>query len=206
MKYFLALAFALTLSPAFANDEDDGTGLLMKRVLSGLGIIESDKAPINYRERPPLVLPPSVKNGNLALPAPQNSIATQNANWPKEPDDKKAIKTARPVTISASQGRKLTPDEMSAARSGILPQKGGGIIVTEPTSTNPTLGGRLFSGFNQKEELLEFKGEGIRSSLIEPPPGYRTPSANQPFGPVGKTVYKEPTAADNEKVDAKRRQ
>ena len=39
-----------------------------------------------------------------------------------------------------------------------------------------------------KEEYATFTGEPPRASLTEPPPGYRTPSPNQPYG-VGKQKW-----------------
>jgi hypothetical protein len=47
--------------------------------------------------------------------------------------------------------------------------------------------GGLFSldnilGKNSAEPQQKFSGEPARSSLLEPPPGYRTPAANQPYG------------------------
>jgi hypothetical protein len=35
---------------------------------------------------------------------------------------------------------------------------------------------------NTKSEVAQFKGEPSRSDLTQPPPGYQTPSAAQPYG------------------------
>ena len=50
-------------------------------LLSGLGLVDRARPPIDYRERAPLVLP----RGN-ALPPPQDSAAARNPNWPNDPD------------------------------------------------------------------------------------------------------------------------
>ena len=50
--------------------------------------------------------------------------------------------------------------------------------------------------FSTKEEYATFTGEPVRSSLTEPPPGYRTPSPNQPYG-LGKQKW-TPTKTDRQ--------
>jgi hypothetical protein len=47
---------------------------------------------------------------------------------------------------------------------------------------------------NKKEETAKFTGEPPRVSLTEPPPGYQTPSPEQPYG-LGKAPPPKP--ADN---------
>ena len=72
-------------------------------------------------------------------------------------------------------------------------------------STNAELGSKGFlnmfkTGFwAPKEEYTPFTGEPQRSSLTEPPRGYRTPSPNQPYG-VGREKWKAPTVDKNEPV------
>jgi hypothetical protein len=72
-------------------------------------------------------------------------------------------------------------------------------------STNAELGSKGFlnmfkTGFwASKEEYTPFTGEPQRSSLTEPPPGYRTPSPNQPYG-VGRDKWKAPVIDKNEPV------
>ena len=75
---------------------------------------------------------------------------------------------------------------------------------TQP-STNAELGSKGFMSMFKtglwapKEEYTPFTGEPQRSSLTEPPPGYRTPSPTQPYG-VGKEKWKAPTVDKNEPV------
>ncbi len=45
---------------------------------------------------------------------------------------------------------------------------------------------------NKKEETAKFTGEPPRASLTEPPPGYQTPSPDQPYG-IGKAAVQKPT-------------
>jgi len=48
----------------------------------------------------------------------------------------------------------------------------------------------MFGG--KKEETAKFTGEPPRSSLTDPPPGYQTPSPDQPYG-LGKAGPPKPT-------------
>jgi hypothetical protein len=50
--------------------------------------------------------------------------------------------------------------------------------------------------WGNKEEYSTFTGEPARSNLTQPPPGYRTPSPNQPYG-VGKQKW-TPTITDKQ--------
>jgi hypothetical protein len=56
----------------------------------------------------------------------------------------------------------------------------------------------IFSGLFKKDpQYATFTGEPARASLTDPPPGYQTPSPDQPYG-VGpaESKYKVPTVAD----------
>ena len=50
--------------------------------------------------------------------------------------------------------------------------------------------GNVFNG--KKEESAKFTGEPPRSSLTDPPPGYQTPSPDQPYG-IGKNATPKAT-------------
>ena len=54
-----------------------------------------------------------------------------------------------------------------------------------------------FANVFKKQEYATFTGEPARTSLTDPPPGYLTPSPDQPYG-VGpeQKQYKIPTVAD----------
>ncbi len=51
----------------------------------------------------------------------------------------------------------------------------------------------MFGGGNDKEEAARFTGEPARTSLTEPPPGYQTPSPNQPYGVGANSGPPKPT-------------
>ena len=74
-------------------------------LLSGLGLVDRARPPIDYRERAPLVLP----RGN-ALPPPQDSAAARNPNWPNDPD----VARAR----AAGVGRRRRQDDGGQGQGG----------------------------------------------------------------------------------------
>jgi hypothetical protein len=187
MKYAYALAAFLFVTPVMA-DEEDGTGALFKNILSGAGIISDGKPEIKYRERAPLVLPPN-SNGKLALPAPQASASETNAQWPKDNDLEQ--NKVKPKAITAKRNdNKLSLEQMEEGRTYARPYDPSRDPTKNPAFENK---GSLFSKDSpvlKGKDTLEFKGEGERTSLIQPPTGYRTPSKNQPYGSVGQTDYR----------------
>ena len=101
-------------------------------------------------------------------------------------------KPLSPSQMTAEAGDRRPPAGTEAARRPGSPMEGS----AQP-STNAELGSKGFmsmfkTGFwAPKEEYTPFTGEPQRSSLTEPPPGYRTPSPNQPYG-VGREKWKAP--------------
>ena len=60
------------------NDDDSFEQRIIKGILGGLGVDVGNKRGIEYRERSPLVIPPS-----LDLPPPdQANVSAQNPAWP----------------------------------------------------------------------------------------------------------------------------
>ena len=218
---FTGFALAATLGMAlvdasgtFANaaDDDDDDVLLdtkiFRGIMKGLGL-RKDGQGIDYRERSPLVLPPGKEA--TQLPPPQDPLAIKKAaGWPDDPDIKR-VKQAReadrkrkPVEPGVDD-RPLPPNKMTdgslattGSRAGEAP--GPSQEQSSAPSTNAELGSKGFmdmfkSGlWAPKEEYTPFTGEPQRSSLTEPPRGYRTPSPAQPYG-VGREKW-TPTVAD----------
>jgi hypothetical protein len=161
-----------------------------------MGFKRSEDVGIEYRERAPLVVPPS-RN----LPPPQSSASVErNPNWPKDPDIRRrkeataAEKAKLRSAVSAEEdSRPLRPDELD---------KGGGTATGSIGNTRPTgedaarplppsqmgTGSKNFldamwsSIGPAKSETAPFDGEPPRSSMTDPPPGYQTPSPSQPYG------------------------
>ena len=189
----LVIAIGAGTNARAQDDEEDVAPdtKFFRHILSGLGL-RRDGGSIDYRERSPLVLPPS-----KSLPQPETtSVTDKTAAWPQDPD----VKRAKEAKAASKKPRK-TIDEESLPE---LPsQLGGGRLATAPAGQRPTgeskdptapsswaelgaksvftLGGLLGS----KNEFATFTGEPQRNSLTEPPTGYRTPSPTHPYG-VGK--------------------
>jgi hypothetical protein len=193
---------------AYAADDGEDELLdvkIFRGILKGLGL-RKDEASIDYRERSPLVLPPSKE-----LPPPDTAAAAKakTAGWPDDPDVKRvkqrrdAERNRKPFT-EGTDDRPLMPSEYNIKtaggnRAGEAPAPS--IEQTSKPSTAAELGSKnIFSRFwAPKEEYTTFAGEPERSSLTEPPKGYRTPSPSQPYG-VGKERWTAPVIDRNEAV------
>jgi hypothetical protein len=176
----LAVAMACaSVSAARAGDYDDPSGTsFTTKVLKAIGLPDPDhpEYEINYSERSPLVVPP-----NRSLPAPIATDKPPAPNWPQDPDVKKRQATKKePVHVEGDrvidEGRPLRPDELIPKGNASAPSSSPGI---EPKGGQK---GLLSFGWFNKEEYGTFTGEPPRASLTDPPPGYQTPSPDQPYG------------------------
>jgi hypothetical protein len=149
---------------------------------------------IDYRERSPLVIPPT-----LDLPPPQASgSAARNPAWPREPDRKIAVRTKPNLRATADEPGSesvLSPNELrrganpragrvtETSRSGSIEEANIGrpVSPTELSGSYSIFSWRSLMGAHLNEEA-QFAGEPTRGSLTQPPPGYQTPSAAQPYG------------------------
>jgi hypothetical protein len=187
----LCLPAALT---AHAEDDDDTIEQkVIKNILGGMGV-DVGRAGIDYRERSPLVIPPT-----RDLPPPESAAASaRNPAWPREPDRRVAVKSkpnARATINEPGTESALTPDELrrgQAARAGRVtdPSQTTGSIEEHNISRQLTpsqLGdkGSIFSldGLmgRYSGQTATFTEEPPRTSLTAPPPGYQTPSSAAPY-------------------------
>ena len=181
-----------------AADDEESVPLdtkILRDFLQGLGL-RRDGAGIDYRERSPLVLPPSRE-----LPQPEKtSVAEKTPAWPQDPD----VKRAKEAKAARNKPRKSVDEESLPE----LPSQLGGRAATVPAGQRPTgeskdpfalsswteLGSKsmfTFGGlWGTKDEFATFTREPARTTLTEPPTGYRTPSPAAPYG-----VGKPPAAA-----------
>jgi len=194
------LAFAGGIGHALAQDDDDDElpdAKFFKNMLSGLGLKKDGdlKSGINYQERPPLVVPPT-----RDLPPPQTGDAARgNAAWPKDQDEQrrreasvKRKKEAKPFDWS-DLGTQLSPNEMkkgtTTAREQAMSRKPQEVEQYNRQYKPDELGytGGLFGSVKDffgasGGQSATFETEPPRASLTDPPVGYRTPSAAQPYG------------------------
>nr|QDF41886.1 hypothetical protein FJN17_32280 [Bradyrhizobium symbiodeficiens] len=193
----VALGIGLVMSAGAAragDDDDDGMTFeekIIDNLMSGIGAKSMEKPGIEYRERSPLVVPPKL---DLPPPATQAKAAP---NWPKDPEEKRrkeaiaARKKATKETEIWQVARPLTPAEMKAGEVAAAPRTSNDPIQPG-TNGNPSLspaelgfsGGlwNMMRGVGGKAEAKQFTSEPPRQSLVEPPPGYQTPSPSYAYG------------------------
>lgn len=189
----LAAAMALGTSGAFAADNEEEIPLdtkLFRQLMKDLGL-RRDGEGIDYRERAPLVVPPS-RN----LPPPQSEApVTANPAWPKDPDVTQrkaaAAKKKEPSRTAAetmeAEGRPLSREELDKGKT-TGPVGGSASPEEAGRAMKPSeLGGKsffkdIFSSFSSEAETGTFAGEPVRENLTAPPAGYQTPSPDQPYG------------------------
>ncbi|WP_426423070.1 hypothetical protein [Bradyrhizobium genosp. A] len=195
----LGIGLIMSAGPVRAGDDgDDDDDMtfeekLIDNLMSGIGAKGMEKKGIEYRERSPLVVPPK-----LDLPPPASADAKNAPNWPKDPDEKRrkeAIaerkKAGNKATEYLKNARPLTPAELDAHKTAAPDRTSNDPVQPGSNTNNPTLspaqlgytGGlwKLFSGGNTGESK-PFTSEPPRQSLVEPPPGYQTPSSNYAYG------------------------
>lgn len=176
--------------PQAARAQDDGASFeqrLIRNLLGGVGLIEEPKPPIDYRERAPLVVPPSTE----ALPAPRAEDAVAgNPAWPRDPDVVRAKagdgEAGQPI-MRLDPGRTLGVDEIrrGKARQARSDRPDLSSERFEGANERLTPGQLGFSGWGKKDEKIAFTGEPERTRLTQPPTGLLTPSPDQPYGVVG---------------------
>jgi hypothetical protein len=214
-------ALAIALSPGGACAEDDENlpwdVKIMRQFLKDLGLQRDGGVGIEYRERAPLVVPPS-RN----LPPPQDAAAaTGNPAWPNDPD----VRQRREEAAERKKPRKITSEVMevearplprSELERGRIPP--GTQKTTQAASPEESarpmrpseLGSKsLFSGMfssfgGSKQESAAFSGEPERDSLTAPPPGYQTPSASHPYG-MGPQIDRPKAARPEDRVTGEAR-
>ena len=160
---------------------------LIKGFLRGLGLRDGTEPQIEYRERSPLVVPPTRE-----LPPPESVATPRNPAWPVDVDEKRRRAAAaadrdRRVVTPEESARPLRPDEL--ARGRVAPRQDEKPMTTPEEAGRPlppsALGSKSLVDVlrgSDAEEKGTFVAEPPRNTLIQPPPGYRTPSPSQPYG------------------------
>jgi hypothetical protein len=206
---FAAALVCAATGAARAGDDDDNTAAnqrmsspksLYDRMLQVIGLQGGSN--IQYSERSPLVVPPT-----RDLPPPQADRAPAVADWPKDPNltrmanSKPREKPGPNPNHAVMDALPLRPDQLNvpgshAGTSNVGP-RGVGADYPEQQVHQKRSVFSLFTNAFKKEEYGTFTGEPTRTTLTDPPPGYLTPSPDQPYGisPEQKK-NKVPTVAD----------
>ena len=177
----LALIVASLLFPSMMGRANAQSGLIdLGKTLLG---IEDEKPEIDYRPRPPLVVPPKKD-----LPPPAAPATAKSQAWPNDPDVaafKKAEENRKKPVVMQDQSRPLSIDEIRAGRVA-----GAGV----PTQPEQSQTARNYSSWVPPSELraLEEKlklskapeiqpgYEPERQYLTDPPKGYRKAAPGAP--------------------------
>ena len=208
----LSLGLAVPLGAARAEDNDGRT--MSEKISDGFyGMIRGtnmDNRGIDYRERSPLVVPPT-----LDLPPPATAAHEgQIANWPKDPDER-----ARRAVIATKKKNAPPPARVRVTAGGDPQQQVQPINIAPPVEEAPVAGttrpayasdrngtaltdpvydkpGDLFTGGaaalsdwsgvsnlfgGGKTVPVEPGTEPARTALTQPPAGYQTPATGYDY-------------------------
>jgi hypothetical protein len=213
----LAVALAWSAGSARAEDANDDENVpldtkLFRQFMKDLGLSRSGDGMIEYRERAPLVVPPSRE---LPPPRDEAEVAAKTPAWPKDPDvarrkqELAAEKAKLKGNLSVEeQARALRPDELDKPGAGekkSADAKGAGkspedtsrpLMPSDLGTKTEKIFGSVWSSFTPaKPESAPFTGEPPREAMTAPPSGYQTPSPNYPYG-VGVQDQRKVITAD----------
>jgi hypothetical protein len=198
---FAAITLAASGIPAHAQAEEDDEPFEQKVMRTLLGNPRGD---IEYRERSPLVIPPG---RDLPPPEAGPGVAADPA-WPKDPDAaKRSRSAARSSSDPDKSARPLSPDEIkrgTVARSRDADRPRSSMSDNEtgrpllPSEYNRDGKAKpLFGLFSSKQAPEVFVEEPSRTRMTQPPSGYQTPSASQPYAPPkDQSWFKLPSVFD----------
>ncbi len=209
----LSLSVSLVVTTtARAGDDRTFSEKMMDGFYGTIRGTNMDNHGIDYRERSPLVVPPT-----LDLPPPVSANDAPVANWPKDPDERQrkaviaAKKKAAPppgrvlVTTAGAPAAPINIAPPVDPQAGQPPVPGttrpayasdrNGTALTDPIYDKP---GDLFTGGaadladsigignlfggSGKAVHVEPGTEPARQALTQPPVGYQTPSPNYAYG------------------------
>lgn len=164
---------------AGARAEDNG---LFGTIAKSLGI--GSDAPIEYRERPPLVVPQTHD-----LPPPQSSARARDPNWPADP--KSGARAARSDQLQDLDRLAVPQRPAQPAPLAGGPAAGGpettATVPASPPAEQPGMFQRLFSSSDTKGAVPTTAPS--RKTLVQPPADYEetarpaTPEKSQPGQP-----------------------
>ena len=204
-KRMLASALLLSGLSVAALPAQAQEGVLMRNLLGSIGILPSERDPIEYRERAPLVVPPGSR-----LPQPQERAAQRSAAWPNDPDVAARRAARADTNLPATEREKYKEQRnptmgVNELRAGRDPNQRVTAPVPKGTQSyeeniKPILIGREMAAQKNAAEDLSIlsEGEPQRRRLSEPPTGTRKPAAGYAVKP-GADGPREDTQRTNQK-------
>ncbi|MET1413939.1 hypothetical protein ABVF61_16835 [Roseibium sp. HPY-6] len=180
---------------------------LVNSFMSGLGAVDPNEKPIDYKPRAPLAMP--AEPGKL--PEPETEVAgTDAANWPKQ-EENTQFEELKELYAGSGGGlnkQPLTPEQMRGFKiTGVTGQATRNLEAER--RENDVAEGEVLSRQQQREEWerlqqikaqqagYEESGLASRRYLTEPPTTYSTPSPDAPMPDIVKKTNKgKPTNYD----------
>lgn len=177
--FLLGSGLMMTAAPAMAQD-----GAILRDFLGTIGVMPAPREDIEYRARPPLVVPPAMKLQQPAAPS-----AARTAKWPNDPDVAARRAAVKESLIPATEREKyilgqrplLSQEEIQRGRVNTppitAPQRSAMDESPYETMTQPILIGReIAAQRNARSESGAALGqEPPRRYLSDPPVGLRKP-------------------------------
>ncbi len=184
----VVIAGTVVVRAGDGGEEEGPYKKFFNQVLSNVGLRDPDPA-IEYKERPPLVVPPS---RDLPPPATAGSAAVKSPDWPSDPDVKK-----RAVNRDRKNERSVLAGDRAVGAAGPTSQSDG----TQQSGVWDKLTGWTKSITGNNRESATFLHEPSRNALTDPPPGYRTPAPTQPYGIDGAADRAKAKPKDDRQAD-----
>jgi hypothetical protein len=179
----LVLGFVV-MAPAQAQD-----GIGMRQIFGAIGLLpRTDREPIEYRDRPTLVVPKDLNN----LRNPEQADAhTQNPTWPVDPDVEERKREMARRNVAAPELLSRNQRTTNGARLGIDDLRSGraqrGAVMGEPAVPNNDksdvrISPDQWAAQQQQAQAPSYASgtEPPRVYLTDPPRGLRQPAAGAP--------------------------
>jgi hypothetical protein len=180
----LLMGLAAT-SPAKALDDgaDNIFSSIAQLLTAGVGLGGSNvKPPIEYRERPPLVVPPNLQQ----LPPPGSGPGARNANWPQDFDAQRHRRA-----VARESGSREAYDEFGGRTA---PRNAAGVPVAAQNNPatcddrdalarlcNPNQFWSTLRDRSQSQPQIAVGQEPPRRALTDPPAGFRRQTTAQQY-------------------------
>ncbi|WP_150524667.1 hypothetical protein [Roseibium sediminis] len=176
---------------------------LVNSIMTGLGAVDPNEKPIDYKPRAPLAMPSKMD----ALPAPETAVAAnQQTNWPtkevnQEFEDLKKVyakSTTGNERLSSEQMRGFTISGVSSKQDTARDKREAELIEGAVMTRE-----ELKSGHKQVTTEIDTANSLRRQYLIDPPTAYNEPSPDAPMPNIIKVEKQkgEKSALDNNLVD-----
>jgi len=178
---------------------------LVNSVMKGLGAVDPNEKPIDYKPRAPLAMPSEPNK----LVEPETNVAGVNSeNWPKQQKNQQLSEIEALYANSGKRGsmneEPLTPEQMRGFKiTGVTGQ--GRDLSAERRDKEVTEGDTLtraeqtaewerLQKLKSQQAGIDQNGLATRRYLTEPPTDYSTPS---PDAPMPEVVKKKQKRASN---------